>query len=150
MGLKEQERLLSALEGFIARQDEAMGKLAGSVQVHKQGEGEQGGERGGGELGGKSGEIASSSFKHGAIASSSFHLNQEEMEQLRKDIKASASTDNSSADAKGQNGASVANGNKKEAGKSGQNGDDADDTSNLAFVSPLVDGRLVDVARQQT
>ncbi|CCF53628.1 related to 5`-nucleotidase precursor [Ustilago hordei] len=150
LGLKEQERLLTALEGFIARQDEALDKLAASPSGqngHKKRR-----EREGGEFGGKAGEIASSSFKHGAVASSSFHLNQEEMEQLRKDIKASTTT-TASEDAgvdgeREKNGASVGNGNQDGSGKE-EEGGDGDDTSNLAFVSPLVDGRLVDVARQQ-
>ncbi|EST07465.1 Phosphoesterase domain protein [Kalmanozyma brasiliensis GHG001] len=133
MGLREQQRLLGTLEGFIARQNEGLAVL-------NKGEAGRGvvGEGGGG-FGGKEGKVASTNFKHGAVASTSFHLDQEQMDQLRDDIKASTS-----------NGPGErANGKEKHNGSSGKKDEAEDDTSNLAFVSPLVDGRLVDVARQK-
>lgn len=135
MSLKEQEKLLSALEGFIARQDEALGKLVTCSSWNEKKQGEEGFR----------GKIESSSFKHDTIASSSFHLNQEEMERLREDIKSSTSNDGALSAGVGAKQNGNGNNNKKEQGKR-----EEDDTSNLAFVSPLIDGRLVDVARQQT
>ncbi|SNX83415.1 related to 5`-nucleotidase precursor [Melanopsichium pennsylvanicum] len=185
MGLSEQERLLSALEGFIARQDESFAQLGiGSEEEKKLRKDEDGAnssdeedqkEERGGAFEDKS-KISSNNFKHGAVASTSFHLNAQEMQRLREDIKASTSqtqTQSSaaaaaaavvhgseSADGKGHK---VLNGDGGSWDKQANNENNAteqkkvvttvadqqeDDLSNLAFVSPLVDGRLVDIARQ--
>ncbi|KAJ9478434.1 5'-nucleotidase [Pseudozyma hubeiensis] len=130
MGLQEQERLLQVLERFIAKQDESFAELK---KVHRNG--------GNGNMG-----IASESFKHGAVASSSFHLDEGQMEKLRSDIRASAATGTENgSEVKGKSGKDA---DAKKVGN-GKAQEEEDDTSNLAFVSPLVDGRLVDVARQQ-
>lgn len=114
MGLKEQEKLLSTLEAFIQHQNASLAPLATPAPAAAALQ-----------------NVASSSFQHGAIASSSFHLDQQQMDQLRQDIKASSNTAVPTV-------------------KSKHDKDDTDDdTSNLAFVSPLVDGRLVDIARQK-
>lgn len=138
MSLKEQERLLGALEGFIQRQDEGLADLVKGEDAKKRGKQ----ENDAGAFG--NGKVSSTNFNHGSIASSSFHLDQEQMNQLRQDIKASQS----SSEVKGQNGTSKEEGSNAEEEKKSE-GEGEDDTSNLAFVSPLVDGRLVDVARQK-
>ncbi|SPO22951.1 related to 5`-nucleotidase precursor [Ustilago trichophora] len=154
VGLKEQQRLLSALEGFIRKQDEGLAQLSqGQTEDGDKKETEQGGKREGAFEGGQ--KISSANFKHGAVASTSFHLDQQQMEQLRQDIKASnPNNDNNTAES-GSNG--VQQQSKDGQGKEGAHiaktkceTDAEDDTSNLAFVSPLVDGRLVDLARQNS
>ncbi|TKY86649.1 hypothetical protein EX895_004288 [Sporisorium graminicola] len=141
MGLQEQQRLLAVLEEFIARHDDAL------AQLQDQPEKEEQGKEDGGAFGAE-GKLVSNNFKHGAVASTSFHLDQEQMDQLQQDIRASAGSNpnakvlgnGESTNARSMNGASSDNQARK--------AEDGDDTSNLAFVSPLVDGRLVDIARQ--
>ena len=81
------------------------------------------------------------------------------MEQLRQDIKASQPSNSSSGDGKapqqpssnGEDGQSANRSAGHEADSSQKDGNgEEDDTSNLAFISPLVDGRLVDIARQKS
>ncbi|CDR87142.1 related to 5`-nucleotidase precursor [Sporisorium scitamineum] len=134
MGLQEQQRLLKVLEEFIARRDGGLAELK---------EEEKGKEvDGDGGAFGAQGKLVSNNFKHGAVASTSFHLDQQQMDQLRHDIRASGGDQTVDAEANGErNGRGGEDSEKKEK-------EDGDDTSNLAFVSPLVDGRLVDVARQ--
>ncbi|SJX61573.1 related to 5`-nucleotidase precursor [Sporisorium reilianum f. sp. reilianum] len=132
VGLDEQHRLLRVLEAFIARQDAALAELAEK-------------DADGGAFGAR-GRLVSNNFKHGAVASTSFHLDQQQMDQLRHDIRASGGKGAGGAEANGDGEPNGSGGEKSE--KQGKEQDGEDDTSNLAFVSPLVDGRLVDVARQ--
>ncbi|SPO24663.1 related to 5`-nucleotidase precursor [Ustilago trichophora] len=150
VGLKEQQRLLSALEGFIRRQDEGLAQLSQGPNSDVE---KKDGKKGGAFEGGQ--KISSANFKHGAVASTSFHLDQEQMEQLRQDIKASNRNNDANVDSSGSNDVQQESkdGQGRGAAQDGEKNKEADgedDTSNLAFVSPLVDGRLVDVARQST
>ena len=136
MGLSEQKRLLAALEGLIAKQDASL------AQLHVQEKHEPGKQ----SAFGATGKVASNNFRHGAIASTSFHLDEKQMDQLRDDIKASAGSTAAEA-GRSDKRPSERNG-ERDGGKEDGRATGQDDTSNLAFVSPLVDGRLVDVARQ--
>ncbi len=98
MGITDQRRLIAALDSLVRKQNTDLQNLP-HPNAHP-----PNGER-----------HAKPAFGKGAVASSSFHLDQGQMDQLRSDISAATQPR-------------------------------ADDM-NLAFVSPLVDGRLVDIAR---
>ncbi len=121
MGLREQERLLRVLEGFIARQGGLAQEGEGSGWVWWEGE-----EGGFDEFQARRGGV--DEFPPGSAADGSV----EERYQ--------ASTSNAGTQSNGAG--------KVDKGAEGK-GKEEDDTSNLAFVSPLVDGRLVDIARQK-
>ncbi|GAK63314.1 metallo-dependent phosphatase [Moesziomyces antarcticus] len=99
MGITDQRRLIAALDSLVQKQNTDLKNLP---QTHADPANKEEGE-------------AKPRFGKGAVASSSFHLDQGQMDQLRSDISAATQPR-------------------------------ADDM-NLAFVSPLVDGRLVDIAR---
>ncbi len=71
------------------------------------------------------------------------------MQRLREDIKASTSSTSTASDGKaaGTSGKNQGESEKVENGRKEEG--EKEDANNLAFVSPLVDGRLVDIARQE-
>lgn len=142
-GLQEQKRLLSALESFLAQQDASFSQLHPlQSQENKNTTPEQ-------NVFGPNTHLASTSFKHGAVASSSFHLNQNQMDQLRKDIIASTSSTSSTTLQPSSQKSQLNQPDQSTSTPKHQSDQDAKELANLAFVSPLVDGRLVDLARQK-
>lgn len=115
MNLTQQQHLVDLLQRFTARQNANSIHLnhASNTRFHDT-------------------HIESHNFHHGPVASTSFHLDQHQMDQLQSDIRSSATT------------------NRAQNTHRNNRIDTDEETSNLAFVSPLVDGRLVDIARPST